>query len=128
MLAPDGLREQRWNSQRRVGCASQVASALGVKLFAGDPSITAHANHSAHTPFSAATFDHHFARHLPGEAGAVMPRQVQAACWSVAPPTPVTAPNLLAWSEDLAGTLGLTVADQPQHVAEVLAGNRLLPA
>lgn len=56
-----------------------------------------------------------------------MPRQVQAACWSVAPPTPVTAPSLLAWSEDLAGTLGLTVADQPQHVAEVLAGNRLLP-
>ena len=34
-------------------------------------------------PLTAATFDHHFARHLPGEDGPpLMPRQVHGACWS----------------------------------------------
>ena len=77
-------------------------------------------------PLTAATFDHHFARHLPGEDGPPqMPRQVHGACWSHVPPTPVAAPRLLAWSESLAGTLGLAAPDD--DVAAVLAGNRLLP-
>ncbi|HEX5804018.1 MAG TPA: YdiU family protein, partial [Azospira sp.] len=76
----------------------------------------------------ATDFDHHFARHLPGEAGpSRQSRQVLAACWSEAPPTPVAAPTLLGWSEALAETLGLAPPDDAQAVAEVLAGNRLLP-
>ncbi|MDQ5946443.1 MAG: serine/tyrosine/threonine adenylyltransferase [Pseudomonadota bacterium] len=80
------------------------------------------------SPFTNAVFDHHFARHLPGEAGPPFEsRQVMEACWSHAPPTPVAAPILLAWSDDLAQTLGLAAPEDAQGVAAVLAGNRLLP-
>jgi len=79
-------------------------------------------------PLAAAAFDHHFARHLPGEDGAPhRPRQVFSACWSAVPPTPVAEPALLAWSDDLAATLGLAPPGDGRAVAEVLAGNRLLP-
>ncbi len=81
---------------------------------------------SASTPISAIRFDHHFARHLPGEDGPpLVPRQVHSACWSYVPPTPVAEPRLLAWSDALAETLGLAAPDD--SVAAVLAGNRLLP-
>ena len=73
-------------------------------------------------------FDHHFARHLPGEAGPPrQARQVFAACWSEAPPTPVAAPTILAWSDALGETLGLQAPPPQCAVAELLAGNRLLP-
>jgi serine/tyrosine/threonine adenylyltransferase len=82
-------------------------------------------------PLAEARFDHHFARHLPGEPEGSgppqLPRQVHGACWSITPPTPVAAPALLAWSDDLAATLGLAAPDDAGAVAEVLAGNRLLP-
>lgn len=79
-------------------------------------------------PFTEARFDHHFARHLPGEAGAArVSRQVTGACWSAASPTPVAAPRLLAWSEELAATLGIAPPDDADEVAALLAGNRLLP-
>lgn len=75
-----------------------------------------------------AHFDHHFARHLPGESGpSTLPRLVHAACWSEAPPTPVAAPQLLAWSEDAAALLGLAGPEDPLAVAEILSGNRLQP-
>ncbi|MBI2307966.1 MAG: YdiU family protein [Rhodocyclales bacterium] len=83
------------------------------------------------SPLTATVFDHHFARHLPGEAGPPREsRQVLAACWSSAPPTPVAAPTLLGWSDDLAQTLGLAPPDagaDAREVAALLAGNRLLP-
>jgi uncharacterized protein YdiU (UPF0061 family) len=80
------------------------------------------------TPFTTTAFDHHFARHLPGEAGPPCEsRQVTGACWSHVPPTPVATPTLLAWSDDLAHTLGLAAPGNAQDVAAVLAGNRLLP-
>ncbi len=80
------------------------------------------------TPLADAVFDHHFARHLPGEAGpATVPRQVFEACWSLVPPTPVARPHLLAWSDELAATLGLAAPDEARTVAEILAGNRLQP-
>ncbi|MBW7903227.1 MAG: YdiU family protein [Rhodocyclaceae bacterium] len=79
-------------------------------------------------PFLAAAFDHRFARRLPGESGPPrQPRQVYGACWSDVPPTPVAEPRLLAWSDDLAATLGLAPPDEAPDIAEVLAGNRLLP-
>jgi len=81
-----------------------------------------------HPPLTEVVFDHHFARHLPGEAGPPRSsRQVLEACWSEAPPTPVAAPALLAWSEPLAETLGLTAPDDSDEVAAILAGNRTLP-
>jgi len=73
-------------------------------------------------------FDHHFARHLPGESGPpLQARPVHEACWSQVPPTPVRAPKLLAWSDALADALGLAAPDDPDAVAALLAGNRLLP-
>jgi len=82
----------------------------------------------SHTPLTDAVFDHHFARHLPGEAGPPrLSRQVLEACWSESLPTPVAAPSLLAWSDELAHTLGLSLPDDSASVAEALAGNRLLP-
>lgn len=82
-------------------------------------------------PLSDIAFDHHFARHLPGEDGPpTLPRQVHGACWSAVPPTPVAAPRLLAWSDALAETLGLASPDHPERsaaIAALLAGNRLLP-
>ena len=81
----------------------------------------------SHSPLTESAFDHHFARHLPGESGPPrQSRQVTAACWSYAPPTPVDSPKLLAWSEPLANALGLAVGNT-EKVAELLAGNRLLP-
>ena len=83
---------------------------------------------TARTPLHNAAFDHHFARHLPGEAGPPQEsRQVHTACWSEVPPTPVAAPSLLAWSDDLAQTLGLALPEDTASTAELLAGNRLLP-
>lgn len=83
---------------------------------------------STHRPFCEAQYSHHFAACLPGEEGAPwQPRQVTRACWSHVPPTPVAAPHLLAWSEDLAAALGVSLAGDERAVAEVLAGNRLLP-
>jgi uncharacterized protein YdiU (UPF0061 family) len=62
---------------------------------------------------------------LPGDPVRVnVPRPVANACYTRVEPTPVTAPKLLAWSDDLAQFLGLRKDDV---AAEVLAGNRLLP-
>lgn len=83
---------------------------------------------TAHTFLDNTVFDHHFARHLPGEAGPPLEsRQVHAACWSDVPPTPVAAPSLLAWSDDLAQTLGLVLPEDTSSTADLLSGNRLLP-
>ncbi len=81
---------------------------------------------AAPVPLPDAVFDHHFARHLPGESGPPQtPRQVHGACWSATPPTPVAAPRLLAWSDDLAATLGVSLPENPDDAAHLLAGNRL---
>jgi uncharacterized protein YdiU (UPF0061 family) len=50
---------------------------------------------------------------------------VSGCCYTLVQPTPVAAPKLLAWSADLANTLGLGF---PSAAAvEILAGNRVLP-
>lgn len=78
-----------------------------------------------------ADFGQRFAHRLPGDSGSGQrPRQVFESCWSAVSPTPVAAPQLLAWSDAAAELLGLRAPENPREAAEVaaiLAGNRLLP-
>ncbi|HUQ75282.1 MAG TPA: YdiU family protein [Burkholderiales bacterium] len=73
----------------------------------------------------AVAFENTFVGDLPGDAVLVnVPRQVSNACYTRVDPTPVAQPRLLAWSDSLAGLLGVS-RPGPQAL-EVLAGNRLL--
>lgn len=73
-------------------------------------------------------FDNRFTRLLPGDPQADnFRRQVRGACYSRVRPTPVVAPQLLAWSHDMAGRLGLNFDPfQTADAAEIFGGNRLL--
>jgi serine/tyrosine/threonine adenylyltransferase len=72
-----------------------------------------------HVPFEAS-----FVRDLPADPVlANVARQVSNAAYTRVEPTPVAAPRLLAWSDDLARYLGITRPASP----EVFAGNRVLP-
>ena len=74
-----------------------------------------------HTP----EFLDRFVRALPGDpSNHPGVRQVHGACYSRVLPTPVREPRLLAWSEDLAASLGI---DFNADWLAALAGNRLLP-
>lgn len=74
-------------------------------------------------------FDDHVVRSLPADPSTVnRPRQVRDACYSVVEPTPVRAPRLLAWSDEMGNLLGISrPATVTSPAVEVLAGNRLLP-
>lgn len=75
------------------------------------------------------TFDNRFVRELPGDPESRnFTRPVVGACWSPVAPTPVADPQLLAYSREMAGVLGLGEADitSPALVA-ALAGNDKLP-
>lgn len=70
-------------------------------------------------------FQNTFVRDLPADAElANVPRQVSGASYTRVEPTPVAAPRLLAWSQDMGERLGISRAPE---IIEVLAGNRLLP-
>jgi serine/tyrosine/threonine adenylyltransferase len=73
-------------------------------------------------------FDNRFVRELPGDPDtSLVRRQVLRACWSATPPTPVSAPRLLAHACDVATLLGLTSADiESPAFAQVFGGNVLL--
>lgn len=74
-------------------------------------------------------FDNRLLRELPGDpvAGPQV-RQVQGAVWSQVAPTAVAAPQLLAWSPEVADLLGLTGQDIDEpRFAQVFGGNALLP-
>ena len=79
--------------------------------------------------FSALRFDNAFVANLPADPVlANRPRQVQNACYTRVEPTPVSAPRLLAWSDETGELLGLARPAAPDGLAaEVLGGNRLLP-
>jgi uncharacterized protein YdiU (UPF0061 family) len=79
---------------------------------------------------SSREFDDSFVRAVPGDAQARnFVRQVPGASYSRVAPTPVAAPRLLAWSDACAGLLGLArPRSETGPVAEILAGNRLLPS
>lgn len=74
-------------------------------------------------------FDNHFVRELPADPETEnFRRQVGGACYSWVQPTPVSRPQLLAHSPEMAETLGLTDTDcRSRAFAEVMAGNALLP-
>ena len=74
------------------------------------------------------TFDNAFIRELPGDAVlGSRRRQVEGAAYSRIDPSPVSAPRLLAYSREMAATLGFSeedVLDPP--FAQVFGGNALL--
>ena len=74
-------------------------------------------------------FDNRFTRELPGDPDAAnRRRQVRGACYSLVKPTPVAAPQLVAYSREVAELLGLSPqACQSDAFAQVFTGNRLLP-
>ncbi|WP_018410884.1 protein adenylyltransferase SelO [Methyloversatilis thermotolerans] len=72
-------------------------------------------------------FDNLFVRSLPADPSPdIRPRQVRHAAYTFTPPTPVSAPQLLAWSERLADQLGLRRPAPRDAAVEALAGNRVL--
>jgi serine/tyrosine/threonine adenylyltransferase len=71
-------------------------------------------------------FENTFVRDLPADPVTDnVPRQVIGASYTRVAPTPVAAPRLLAWSDDLGERLGIGRPDA--GMVEVLAGNRVLP-
>lgn len=73
-------------------------------------------------------FDNSFVRDLPGDPEtAIWPRQVHRALYSKVEPTPVSAPELLAHSKEMADALGIDEATMTSpKLVSVLAGNALL--
>jgi len=74
-------------------------------------------------------FDNAFVRELPADPERKPnPRHVFGSCYSRVMPQAVAAPQLIAWSAEMAAELGLTAeVMQSQTWVETLAGNRLLP-
>ena len=73
--------------------------------------------------------DNRLVRELPGDADTQNhPRQVLGALWSPVSPTPVAAPQLIAWSREMAQLLDLDERDlnSPPWL-QTLSGNALLP-
>ncbi|HZV98488.1 MAG TPA: YdiU family protein [Methylophilaceae bacterium] len=74
-------------------------------------------------------FDNRFVRDLPGDPDSTNhTRHVHGAFWSPVTPTPVSAPELIAYSPEMASMLDLD--DKAMHAPEMvnaLAGNDLLP-
>jgi uncharacterized protein YdiU (UPF0061 family) len=84
------------------------------------------AGRSAAADLATLEFDDSFTRSLPADPeGRNFIRQVAAAAYSRVAPTTVSAPRLLAWSDDCAALLGLS--PPTDATVEILAGNRLAP-
>ncbi|MCA8829514.1 protein adenylyltransferase SelO [Hymenobacter pini] len=77
-------------------------------------------------PLEQATFTNSFVEELRGDASLEnIPRQVPGYHYSPVQPTPVAAPRLLAWSDELAAFLGLARPAEHGEAVELLAGNRV---
>ncbi|MDT3669179.1 MAG: YdiU family protein [Aromatoleum sp.] len=74
-------------------------------------------------------FDNRFVHELPGDPEpSPHVRQVHGACYSRVMPTPVRAPQLIAWSPEVAALVGFDEADvRSPEFAAVFAGNALMP-
>src|SRR5260221_11245998 len=73
-------------------------------------------------------FQNSFAAALPGDAVETnVPRPVRNASYTKVSPTPVRAPQLLAWSDALGEELGIARPAPGSPALEALAGNRVLP-
>src|SRR5687767_14828714 len=76
---------------------------------------------------STKVYKNDFVTTFPGdESGELRSRPTPKMLYSKALPTPVTAPALLAWSDELAGELGIQAPDE-KDIA-VLAGNLVTPS
>lgn len=74
-------------------------------------------------------FDNRFVRDLPGDPESRnFRRQVRGAAWSPVSPTPVRAPQLVAWAPEVGQLVGFTREDaiHPDFAA-VFGGNAVLP-
>jgi len=73
-------------------------------------------------------FDNAYVRELPGDTEqGPRQRRVLGALYSLVRPTPVAAPHVVAWSAEMARTLGWDEADVTSpSFAQVFAGNTLL--
>jgi uncharacterized protein YdiU (UPF0061 family) len=73
-------------------------------------------------------FENSFVHELPADPVLTnTPRQVHNACYTRVDPTPVSAPRLLAWSDETGELLGIRhPAAADGRAAEVLGGNRVL--
>ncbi|MGB7343180.1 MAG: YdiU family protein [Pirellulaceae bacterium] len=78
--------------------------------------------------FPSLNFDNAFVRELPADpVNDSFRRQVTGACYSRVLPTPVAKPELVAFSSEVAKTLGMDVtADNASSFAQVFGGNELL--
>ena len=74
------------------------------------------------------SFDNSFVNELPADpVQNNIPRAVRNASYSLVAPSPVRAPQILAWSDEVAAMLGLAAPDSLSGpVAEVLGGSRVL--
>jgi serine/tyrosine/threonine adenylyltransferase len=74
-------------------------------------------------------FDNALVSELPGDPETnPLPHEVLGAAWSPVSPTPVAAPQLIAYSEETAALLGISEADLASpEFAQVFGGNALLP-
>ena len=80
------------------------------------------------TDLATLEFDDSFRRALPADPESRnFVRQVSAVSYSPVIPTPVSAPRLLAWSDDCAALLGLSRPTSDGSTVEILAGNSLAP-
>jgi len=95
------------------------------------PHPTHHAKPKAlHSGLNNLVFDDSFVRTLPADENPHnMPRPVRDACYSFVSPTPVSAPKLLAWSDEVGQLLGLHSPDAACTLtANTLSGNQILPS
>ncbi len=74
-------------------------------------------------------FDNRFIRQLPADPDMHNHcRQVFGACFSFVKPRPTQAPQLVAYSKEMAHTLGLSEADcESSCFTQIMSGNQLLP-
>ena len=72
-------------------------------------------------------FSNRFTAHFPGDdSGDLSPRQTPGKLYSLARPTPVSKPKLLAWSQDLARKLKIKYPNDTD--IDILAGNLVTPS
>ena len=89
---------------------------------------TTHAGRDSNQPLHEVQFDDLLVRSLPADSETLnQPRQVRGAMYTATHPTAVSAPTLLAWSEDLAHELGLQRPTHGDQSEAILAGNALAP-
>jgi serine/tyrosine/threonine adenylyltransferase len=85
------------------------------------------ANAAAFQQLHEVEFENTFTAALPGDPSTHnVPRLVPDACYSRVTPTPVAAPRLLAWSEELGILLGIARPEHGSVALALLAGNRVL--